>query len=87
MDVPLLPFELIETRCSGQMRRCVGGDKACRKRARDDGYVAISNYVYCRPEDVHTVLLSDGIVLVVVLFAVVAAGAWFAWRRVRRARS
>jgi hypothetical protein len=88
MDVLPLPFEqLTETRCSGRMRRCAGGDKACRKSATDDGYVAISTYLYCREEDVHTDLTRDGIILIVVLLAAVVAGAWFAWRKVRRARS
>jgi hypothetical protein len=56
MDVaPEWHEDWTRTQCSGETRRCAGGDQACANAAQKDGYVFISNYTLCRKEQVtHT---------------------------------
>jgi hypothetical protein len=70
--------QLTRTTCHGEMRRCGGGDTACRQQAEREGYEPISLYGLCRREDVgHELtpsgyaLVAFGIVLGVVLVAAI----------------
>jgi hypothetical protein len=83
MDVAPPWYELSHEVCAGEVRRCGGGDAACRQQAEKDGYVAVSLYAFCRREEVHTVPRPAGAALLVALLAVVGVVLW----RVRRART
>jgi hypothetical protein len=83
MDIPPPWYELSHEVCSGEMRRCGGGDAACHQQAEKDGYVAVSLYAFCRREEVHTAPRPAGAALLVGLLAVISVALW----RARRARS
>jgi len=83
MDVAPPWYELSHEVCSGETRRCGGGETACVQQAEKDGYVAVSIYSFCRREEVHTVPRPAGAALLVGLLAAISV----ALRRVRRARS
>jgi hypothetical protein len=73
MDVPPPWYTVAGETCSGETRRCGGGDVACREQAERDGYVAISNYSFCRRDEVHTVPTMNAVVVLVLCAAAVAA--------------
>jgi hypothetical protein len=83
MDVTPPWYELSHEVCSGETRRCGGGDAVCHQQAEKDGYVAVSLYAFCRREEVYTVPRPAGAALLVALLAVVGVVLW----RVRRARA
>ena len=83
MDVPPPWYELRHEVCSGETRRCGGGDTVCHQQAQRDGYVAVSLYEFCRREEIHTIPRPAGVALLVGLLAVVGVALW----RVRRTRS
>jgi hypothetical protein len=82
MDEPPPRYELSHDVCSGETRRCGGGDTACYQQAEKDGYVAVSIYSFCRREEVHTVPRPAGAAVLVGLLAAVSIILW----RLRRAR-
>ena len=84
MDVPPPWYQISHPACSGQTRGCSGGDQACREQAAKDGYVAISNYSFCRKDEVHAEPTVSGFGLLAIL-AVAAGAAVVGWRRRRRA--
>ncbi len=84
MDVAPPWYELSGQTCSGATRGCSGGDVACREQAEKDGYVAVSNYSFCRRDEVRTVPSTGGFLLMA-LVLVVAGGAVIGWRRRKRA--
>ena len=83
MDEPPPWYEPTHEVCSGETRRCGGGDMACHHQAEKDGYVAVSLYEFCRQEEVHTIPRPAGAALLVSLCAVIGVVLW----RLRRARS
>ena len=83
MDIPPPWYQLSHPACSGTTRSCAGGDGACRNQAAKDGYVAISNYSFCRRDEVRTEPSMSGLGLVAIL-AVAAGAAVIGWRRRRR---
>jgi hypothetical protein len=86
LDVPPPWYSLSVETCSGRTRICPGGDTACREGVARDGYVAISNYEFCRRDDLRTLPRPAGVaVLLGVLLA--AALAVRSVRRLRQARS
>ena len=71
--------------CAGETRRCGGGDATCYAKAERDGYVAISNYSFCKRDEVHTVPTGSGLfVVLATAAAVVAAAVVLVRRRARR---
>lgn len=80
MDVAPPWYELSHEVCSGETRGCSGGDVACREQAAKDGYVAVSNYSFCRREEVHTMPRPAG--WVALLGLAVAVGL-MVWKRTR----
>ncbi len=80
VDVPPPWYELSAETCTGDARRCGGGDVACRRQAEKDGYVAVSLYEFCRKDDVHTIPRPAGVVVLLGLLALGGA----AVRRARR---
>lgn len=83
MDVAPPWYTLTAETCSGDTRSCAGGDTACREQARTEGYVAVSNYAFCRRQEVHTIPQPAGAALLVGVLAAISVVLW----RVRRARS
>jgi len=83
MDVPPPWYELSHEVCSGETRRCGGGDRACHQQAAADGYVSVSLYELCRREEIHAVPRPAGAALLLGLLAAVGVVLW----RVRRARA
>lgn len=81
MDVPPPWYTATGEACSGETRRCGGGDAACRAQAEREGYVAISNYSFCRQDEVHTVPTMNAVVLGVVVFFAAALATFFHFRR------
>ena len=81
MDITPPWFKLTGEACSGPSESCAGGDGACIARVTRDGYVAISNYAYCRADEVRTVPTVSGAVLAVGLVAGLGVAALVRWRR------
>lgn len=68
--------------CSGEVRRCGGGDVPCRDAAIADGFRFYGTYTACRPQDLHTLPSTTTYVAAV---ALVLAGIGFYLLR-KRAR-
>ena len=81
MDVPPPWYTVTGEACSGETRSCGGGDAACRAQAEHDGYVAISNYSFCRQDEVHTVPTMTAVVVVVVVIGALGAVLFRGWAR------
>jgi hypothetical protein len=84
VDVPPPWYTVAGDTCSGETRSCGGGDDVCRTQAERDGYVAISNYSFCRRAEVHSVPTASGVLLIIVCVGVIAAAIVVAKRRSRR---
>ncbi len=85
MDVAPPWYELTRSACGGAARGCSGGDEACHAQAAKDGYVAISNYSFCRRDEVRAGPTASGFMLIAALVVVGAGGALVVWKRRKRA--
>lgn len=84
MDIAPPWYELSHPACTGVTRSCAGGDEACHAAAAKDGYVAVSNYSFCRRDEVRTEPRLGGLLLMA-LILVAAGAAVVGLRRRRRA--
>jgi hypothetical protein len=76
MDVAPPWHTLTAEVCSGETRRCPGGDTVCRQQAAKDGYVPVSLHELCRRDEVHTVPRPAGAALLVGLLLALGLVLW-----------
>jgi hypothetical protein len=86
MDVAPPWYTVSGETCSGETRRCGGGDAACQAQAERDGYVPISIYSFCKRDEVRTVPTLNAVVMLALCLAVLAAAVLALTRRARRTR-